>query len=72
MKNIKLLASRVAQYAAGIGTVVMTSGAANAAIDLGDSTTAFSDGTVAAATLGGLGLAMVVGIRIFKKIRGAV
>lgn len=57
--------------------VIVASGAvmassANAAIDLTEVTATFGDGVAAAATLGGLGLAMVVGIRIFKKIRGAV
>lgn len=71
MKNFKLLAKRASAAAATVGTIAITSGA-HAAIDLTETTTAFSDGTVAAATLGGLGLALVVGIRIFKKIRGAV
>lgn len=71
MKNWKLLAKRAAQSAATIGTVAAASGA-HAAIDLSEVTPVFTDGGLAAATLGGLGLAMVVGIRIFKKIRGAV
>ena len=56
---------------------VVTSGAvvassANAAIDVAEVTTAIGDGATAAATIGGLALAFVVGIRIFKKIRAAV
>ena len=52
------------------GAVVANS--ANAAIDLSEVTGTFTDGGTAAATIGGLALAFVVGIRIFKKIRGAV
>lgn len=71
MKNWKLLQARLAQAAAATGLVVAAT-SSHAAIDLSEVTPVFTDGGVAAATLGGLGLAMVVGIRIFKKIRGAV
>ena len=57
--------------------VIVASGAvmassANAAIDLTEVTSSFGDGTTAAATLGGIGLAFYVAVRMFKKIRAAV
>lgn len=69
--DVQTLKNRAVRFAAGVGAVVAT-GAANAAIDVSGVTGVIGDGVTAAATVGGLALAFVAGIKIFNKIRGAV
>lgn len=69
--DIQTLKNRVVRFAAGVGVAVST-GAANAAIDVSGVTGVIGDGVTAAATVGALSLTFVAGIKIFNKIRGAV
>lgn len=51
---------------------LVIAGSANAAIDVSSVTTAMSDGTTAAGTIGAAVLAFVAIVAVFKKVRGAI
>lgn len=59
------------KFAAGVGSAAVA-GVSQAAVDVTAITGAISDAGTAAATVGAAVLVMVVGIKVYKWIRGAM